>query len=131
MRRGIRVLIVGLIMVLTASIAASAAAGPDLVPGNPVYLALGDSWAYGQGGPGPHDRRLRRWRRLLARHRVRPHEDCDGVQGDPGELIPSTSVEARWGRHWRPHLSKSVHRYANHHPTVVPSEEQRSSSWVH
>jgi len=53
MRRRMRVLIVGLIMVLTASIAASAAAGPDLVPGNPVYLALGDSWAYGQGVPDP------------------------------------------------------------------------------
>ncbi|MEN8114050.1 MAG: SGNH/GDSL hydrolase family protein [Actinomycetota bacterium] len=40
-------------MMLSASIAASAAAGPDLVAGSPVYVALGDSWAYGEGASNP------------------------------------------------------------------------------
>ncbi|MEN8114806.1 MAG: SGNH/GDSL hydrolase family protein [Actinomycetota bacterium] len=53
MRRWIRISLVGMTMMLVATVAASAAAGPDLVPGNPVYLALGDSWAYGQGASDP------------------------------------------------------------------------------
>ncbi|MEN8234656.1 MAG: SGNH/GDSL hydrolase family protein [Actinomycetota bacterium] len=53
MRRWIRISIVGMTMMLVASVAASASAGPDLVPGNPAYLALGDSWAYGQGASSP------------------------------------------------------------------------------
>lgn len=53
MRRWTRISIVGMVMVLVATVAATAAAGPDLVPGNPVYLALGDSWAYGEGAADP------------------------------------------------------------------------------
>ena len=53
MRRSMRVLVVGVIMVIAAPAAVSAAATPDLVPGNPVFMALGDSWAYGQGASDP------------------------------------------------------------------------------
>lgn len=53
MRRWKRVLVVGVIMVIAVPAAASAAATPDLVPGNPVLVALGDSWAYGQGASDP------------------------------------------------------------------------------
>ena len=53
MRRSMRVLVVGVIMVFAAPVAVSAAATPDLVPGNPVFVALGDSWAYGQGASDP------------------------------------------------------------------------------
>ena len=53
MRRWMRVLVVGVIMVFAAPAAVSAAATPDLVPGNPVLVALGDSWAYGQGASDP------------------------------------------------------------------------------
>ena len=46
--KGIAVL--GMAMALVVAVATSAyAAGPELVPGNPVYITLGDSWAYGQG----------------------------------------------------------------------------------
>ncbi len=37
----------------TAGLAAPAAATTDAIPGLPVYLALGDSWAYGQGAADP------------------------------------------------------------------------------
>ena len=37
----------------TAGLAAPAIATTDTVPGLPVYLALGDSWAYGQGATDP------------------------------------------------------------------------------
>jgi hypothetical protein len=53
MRRWMRVLVVGVIMALAVPVAVSAAATPDLVPGNPVFVALGDSWAYGQGASDP------------------------------------------------------------------------------
>jgi hypothetical protein len=43
MRRWMRVLVVGVIMVLAVPVAVSAAATPNLVPGNPVIVALGDS----------------------------------------------------------------------------------------
>ena len=53
MRRFTRVWIVGVIVMLVAAVAAAASARPVVVPGNPVYLALGDSWAYGQGASNP------------------------------------------------------------------------------
>ena len=41
-------------LVLLATVfVAPAAATPAMVPGLPVYLALGDSWAYGQGATDP------------------------------------------------------------------------------
>lgn len=38
---------------MVAAVSAAASARPVLVPGNPVYVALGDSWAYGQGASDP------------------------------------------------------------------------------
>lgn len=38
---------------LVVAIAAPAAACPDRIRNHPVYLALGDSWAYGQGATDP------------------------------------------------------------------------------
>jgi lysophospholipase L1-like esterase len=53
MRRFVRVSIIGVIAILMAVVAVAASARPVLVPGNPAYLALGDSWAYGQGATDP------------------------------------------------------------------------------
>ena len=53
MRRLTRLWVVGMTVMLVAAATASASARPVLVPGNPVYLALGDSWAYGQGASDP------------------------------------------------------------------------------
>ena len=54
MRHLKEILVIGMAMVLVAAVATSAyAADPDLVPGNPVYITLGDSWAHGQGATDP------------------------------------------------------------------------------
>lgn len=42
-----------LAMLGTSFLVAPAAARPDLIPGSPVYVALGDSWAWGQGADDP------------------------------------------------------------------------------
>lgn len=49
MRRLTRVWVIGVTVMLVAAVTTGASARPVVVPGNPVYLALGDSWAYGQG----------------------------------------------------------------------------------
>lgn len=48
-------LVVALVLAALATtfFAVPVVAGPDLVPGLPVYLALGDSWAWGQGADDP------------------------------------------------------------------------------
>jgi hypothetical protein len=53
MRRLTRIWVIGVIVMLVAAVSAAASARPVLVPGNPVYVALGDSWAYGQGASDP------------------------------------------------------------------------------
>ena len=46
--------VMGMAMALVMAIATSAyATDPELVPGNPAYITLGDSWAYGQGATDP------------------------------------------------------------------------------
>lgn len=47
------VILIAAVGMLAASGAAPATAGQDTTPGLPVYLALGDSWAYGQGAADP------------------------------------------------------------------------------
>ena len=42
-----------IIALVSTFIVAPVAAKPDLVPGLPVYLSLGDSWAWGQGPDDP------------------------------------------------------------------------------
>jgi lysophospholipase L1-like esterase len=54
MRRSTKALVILASLALaTTALAAPAAATRDPVPGLPVYLALGDSWAYGQGAADP------------------------------------------------------------------------------
>ena len=53
--RGSSRLVVALVLAALATtfFAVPVVAGPDLVPGLPLYLALGDSWAWGQGADDP------------------------------------------------------------------------------
>ncbi len=42
-----------LVLLLVVGAASAAVANPNLVPGKPAYMALGDSWAFGEGAEVP------------------------------------------------------------------------------